>query len=115
RRGHSDGGVEQGRGEGEMELSAESLLNAERRMQNEESLNALHEPLLHSTFCILHSAFCIHKLTPAPRRLQLPRSRDQHNMANYSVLLVAALVVISVPVLTLFILSPHVRSSRANN
>ena len=35
-------------------------------------------------------------------------------MANYSVLLVAALVVISVPVLTLFILAPLVRASRAN-
>src|SRR5258708_34186393 len=34
--------------------------------------------------------------------------------ANYSVLLVAALIVISVPVLTLFILAPLVRASRAN-
>ena len=35
-------------------------------------------------------------------------------MANYSVLLVAALIVLSVPVLTLFILAPLVRASRAN-
>src|ERR1051326_6424277 len=35
-------------------------------------------------------------------------------MANYTVLLVAVLVVISVPVLTLFILAPLVRASRAN-
>ena len=35
-------------------------------------------------------------------------------MANYSVLLVAALIVISVPVLTLFIIAPLVRASRAN-
>src|SRR5438552_16042528 len=35
-------------------------------------------------------------------------------MANYSVLLVAALVVISLPVLTLFILAPIFRASRAN-
>jgi NADH-quinone oxidoreductase subunit A len=34
--------------------------------------------------------------------------------ANYSVLLVAALVVISLPVITLFILAPLVRASRAN-
>ena len=33
-------------------------------------------------------------------------------MANYSVLLVAALIVLSVPVLTLFILQPLVRSGR---
>ena len=32
-------------------------------------------------------------------------------MANYSVVLVAALIVISVPVLTLFILAPLVRAS----
>jgi len=35
-------------------------------------------------------------------------------MANYTVLLVAALIVISVPVVTLFILAPLVRASRAN-
>ena len=35
-------------------------------------------------------------------------------MANYSVLLVAALIVLSVPLLTLFILAPLVRASRAN-
>src|SRR5258705_12049661 len=35
-------------------------------------------------------------------------------MANYSVLPVAALIVLSVPVLTLFILAPLVRASRAN-
>jgi NADH-quinone oxidoreductase subunit A len=34
--------------------------------------------------------------------------------ANYSVLLVAALIVLSLPVLTLFILAPLVRASRAN-
>jgi NADH-quinone oxidoreductase subunit A len=34
-------------------------------------------------------------------------------MANYSVLLVAALIVISVPVLTLFIIAPQVRASRS--
>jgi NADH-quinone oxidoreductase subunit A len=33
-------------------------------------------------------------------------------MANYSVLLVAALIVISLPVLTLFIITPLVRASR---
>ena len=35
-------------------------------------------------------------------------------MANYSVLLVAVLIVISVPVLTLFIITPIIRASRAN-
>ena len=35
-------------------------------------------------------------------------------MANYAVLLVAALIVISLPVLTLFIITPLVRASRAN-
>src|ERR1051326_1708000 len=35
-------------------------------------------------------------------------------MASYSVLLVAALVVISVPVLTLFSITPLIRASRAN-
>ena len=35
-------------------------------------------------------------------------------MANYSVLLVAALIVLSVPVLTLFVLAPLVRASRKN-
>ena len=35
-------------------------------------------------------------------------------MANYSVLLVAAIVVISLPVLTLFILAPIFRASRPN-
>src|ERR1700738_4123068 len=35
-------------------------------------------------------------------------------MANYSVLLVAALVVLSLPALTLFVLAPLVRASRAN-
>src|SRR5438132_13805949 len=34
--------------------------------------------------------------------------------ANYSVLLVAALIVLSLPVLTLFVLAPLVRASRAN-
>ncbi|MEA2488545.1 MAG: NADH-quinone oxidoreductase subunit [Acidobacteriota bacterium] len=34
-------------------------------------------------------------------------------MANYTVLLFAALIVISVPVLTLFILAPLVRASRS--
>src|SRR5260221_950597 len=34
--------------------------------------------------------------------------------AHFSVLLVAALIVISVPVLTLFIIAPVVRASRAN-
>jgi NADH:ubiquinone oxidoreductase subunit 3 (chain A) len=33
-------------------------------------------------------------------------------MANYSVLLVAALIVISLPVLTLFVIAPLVRASR---
>ena len=33
-------------------------------------------------------------------------------MANYSVLLVAALIVLSVPILTLFVLQPLVRASR---
>ena len=33
-------------------------------------------------------------------------------MANYSVLLVAVLIVISVPVLTLFIITPLIRASR---
>ncbi|MEA2326076.1 MAG: NADH-ubiquinone/plastoquinone oxidoreductase, chain 3, partial [Thermoanaerobaculia bacterium] len=33
-------------------------------------------------------------------------------MANYSVLLVAALIVISLPVLTLFIITPLVRASK---
>ena len=32
-------------------------------------------------------------------------------MANYSVLLVAALIVLSVPVLTLFIITPLIRAS----
>jgi NADH-quinone oxidoreductase subunit A len=40
--------------------------------------------------------------------------REELDMANYSVLLVAALVVISLPVLTLFILAPIFRASRAN-
>ena len=35
-------------------------------------------------------------------------------MANYSVLLVAALIVISVPVLTLFIITPLIRASSVN-
>ena len=35
-------------------------------------------------------------------------------MANYSVLLVAALVVLSVPILTLFIIVPLVSAYRAN-
>lgn len=35
-------------------------------------------------------------------------------MANYTILLVAALIVISVPVLTLFIIAPLVRASRVN-
>ena len=35
-------------------------------------------------------------------------------MANYSVLLVAALIVISVPVLTLFIITPLIRASGIN-
>ena len=35
-------------------------------------------------------------------------------MANYSVLLVAALIVLSLPVLTLFVLAPLVRASRPN-
>jgi len=35
-------------------------------------------------------------------------------MANYSVILVAAIIVLSVPVLTLFILAPIFRASRAN-
>jgi NADH-quinone oxidoreductase subunit A len=35
-------------------------------------------------------------------------------MANYSVLLVAALIVISLPVFTLFILTPLIRASRAS-
>jgi NADH-quinone oxidoreductase subunit A len=34
-------------------------------------------------------------------------------MPNYSVILVAAVIVISVPVLTLFILAPFVRASRS--
>jgi NADH-quinone oxidoreductase subunit A len=42
------------------------------------------------------------------------RTASQNAMANYSVLLVAALIVLSVPVLTLFILAPLVRASRAN-
>ena len=39
-------------------------------------------------------------------------SASKNRMANYSVLLVAALVVISVPVLTLFIITPLIRASR---
>jgi len=35
-------------------------------------------------------------------------------MANYSVLLVAALIVISLPIFTLFILTPLIRASRAS-
>src|SRR5438034_11777409 len=35
-------------------------------------------------------------------------------MAQYSVLLIAALIVLSLPVLTLFIIAPLVRASRAN-
>ena len=35
-------------------------------------------------------------------------------MANYSVILVAAIIVLSVPILTLFILAPIFRASRAN-
>ena len=38
---------------------------------------------------------------------------ENSQMANYAVLLVAALIVISVPVLTLFILTPLIRASRA--
>jgi NADH-quinone oxidoreductase subunit A len=40
--------------------------------------------------------------------------RTDHCMANYSVLLVAVLIIISVPVLTLFIITPLIRASRAN-
>ena len=36
----------------------------------------------------------------------------ESKMANYAVLLVAALIVISVPVLTLFIITPLIRASR---
>ena len=39
---------------------------------------------------------------------------SERSMANYSVLLVAVLIVLSVPVLTLFVLAPLVRASRAN-
>lgn len=39
---------------------------------------------------------------------------SEQSMANYSVLLVAVLIVLSVPVVTLFILAPLVRASRAN-
>ena len=39
---------------------------------------------------------------------------SERSMANYSVLLVAVLIVLSVPILTLFILAPLVRASRAN-
>ena len=39
---------------------------------------------------------------------------DVRMAANYSVLLVAALIVLSLPVLTLFVLAPLVRASRAN-
>jgi NADH-quinone oxidoreductase subunit A len=35
-------------------------------------------------------------------------------MANYAVLLVAALIVLSVPVLALFVVAPLIRASRAN-
>ena len=35
-------------------------------------------------------------------------------MANYTVLLVAALIVLSLPLFTLFILTPLIRASRAN-
>src|SRR5438309_7124168 len=35
-------------------------------------------------------------------------------MANYTVLLVAAIIVLSVPVVTLFIITPLIRASRAN-
>jgi len=35
-------------------------------------------------------------------------------MANYSVLLVASLIVLSVPVLTLFVITPLIRASRAS-
>lgn len=35
-------------------------------------------------------------------------------MANYSVLLIAALIVLSVPVLTLFVITPLIRASRAS-
>jgi len=51
-------------------------------------------------------------LTPVSRRLQYRRSFDGRKMANYSVLLVAAVIVISLPVLTLFIITPLVRASR---
>jgi NADH-quinone oxidoreductase subunit A len=39
---------------------------------------------------------------------------DRTFMAQYSVLPIAALIVLSVPVLTLFVLAPLVRASRAN-
>ncbi len=39
---------------------------------------------------------------------------SERSMANYSVMLVAVLIVLSVPVLTLFFLAPLVRASRAN-
>ncbi len=39
---------------------------------------------------------------------------SERSMANYSVMLVAVLIVLSVPVVTLFILAPLVRASRAN-
>jgi NADH-quinone oxidoreductase subunit A len=35
-------------------------------------------------------------------------------MANYTVLLAAAVIVLSVPVLTLFVITPLIRASRAN-
>lgn len=38
----------------------------------------------------------------------------ERKMANYSVLPIAILIVLSVPVITLFILAPLVRASRAN-
>ena len=38
----------------------------------------------------------------------------ERSMANYSVLPVALLIVLSVPILTLFILAPLVRAARAN-
>src|SRR5438067_421421 len=70
----------------------------------------------HSTFNICHSTFLVHRSVDSHASPVTITGglADQHNMANYSVLLVAALIVLSLPVLTLFILAPLVRASRPN-
>ncbi|HEY8848727.1 MAG TPA: NADH-quinone oxidoreductase subunit A, partial [Thermoanaerobaculia bacterium] len=65
---------------------------------------------------ILHSAFCIpsSKVDSLIHPSTITVGLDFRMAANYSVLLVAALIVLSLPVLTLFILAPLVRASRPN-